>query len=789
MRFSLRTLLALEDNVFDVEQHQRLEQLLAHDTQAENTLHRIRYVMRNPMLGVPGLIDQREELDPNYVAEYLDHQMSKDVQENFEAYCLSTDKYLAEIASIHHVLTNVLGEPAQTSRDCRLKCYEACNAPRPLNQPPQPHQPQTQHFHPQGVPQESAPAKNMPFWQRWFPQRTAPQVTHEPNAPGRQASSPIWTFLMIGMCICTLLFGWQQIEKKAAENKRQTAESQERDSEVLSEYPPVRSAERPVSSSNPYHQIVPQPDVFYHVAATPFAQSGHSTPAWEQPDSRPAEPIQQTGYAMPTAPTENVAVSLPDDPFAVSVGTVPQTVLPDHSDTDNPFQHTVISEVEVPEVAASIPAGRPHIDEPATEPLPTELPLTTAARLESPSDRVLPEIIRGESIRSNDAIIAFQPIQPVSRSPIDSPSAVPPAALPPRAPVSDSSVPQARPPYAIMQTSMQASTQMPDEVPDEAESPESVVPAEIVETEVALQERPILGRTISTNYPSVIFSADSVGDGWQLPDLPFDIHAEQYLLTSDPFRGTFELADSFRIEMIGDAKLCILPLDENGLPGIFVDYGRIIIRPLRPNQSLRIAMERARGTVSVQGTESTLFIDSFSEITIPATNARASESQGPKTSPILGFVPRQGEQIVWQADNQIQPFQVTSQGGMMLQSERYEFGQVILANWLGTMSIQPEHRMLAELCRQSFAEAAGDDGRALDRLIRHEFPSVRVLGLRLCGDLGDFTVPLKETKKLSKEEEPIRNVLNQYFEAVLRRDAETLQRLADAIENVRQVER
>jgi hypothetical protein len=37
------------------------------------------------MLGVPGLVDRQEELDPNYVAEYLDHQMPNNVQDQFES--------------------------------------------------------------------------------------------------------------------------------------------------------------------------------------------------------------------------------------------------------------------------------------------------------------------------------------------------------------------------------------------------------------------------------------------------------------------------------------------------------------------------------------------------------------------------------------------------------------------------------------------------------------------------------------------------------------------------------
>ncbi|MDR1141805.1 MAG: hypothetical protein LBL62_08945, partial [Planctomycetaceae bacterium] len=129
MRLSLRTLLAFEDHIFDQEQHQQLERLIPKHDAASTMLNRIRSTVRNPRLGVPGLVDQREELDPNLVAEYLDHQMPEEVQERFENYCLSSDKYLAEITSIHHVLSNVLGEPARTSRECRQCCYDLYRLP------------------------------------------------------------------------------------------------------------------------------------------------------------------------------------------------------------------------------------------------------------------------------------------------------------------------------------------------------------------------------------------------------------------------------------------------------------------------------------------------------------------------------------------------------------------------------------------------------------------------------------------------------------------------------------
>jgi len=720
MRLSLRTLLAFEDNVFDVEQHRRLAQLLPTDRTAEATLQRIRSVVHDPMLGVPGLVDHQEELDPNYVAEYLDHQMPNNVQDQFESYCLSADKYLAEIASVHHILTNVLGEPARTSRDCRLKCYDALtpggesvagslDSNAAADSLPK-------HFRPYDAPQEMIVVKpttnrQLTIWNRFFPAKNQVKKGEE-QAPVEQKSS-LWTFCIIGLIACTLLLGWQQIEKQRLAQKLRenllhaTSEVQALNSDAL-------------NSDN---------------IASPY-YADQLPGAVESPES-----IEQAIFVSEHNTTEHSGVN---DPFAI-IAARPERTAPQA------------------EFFKPIPLTKPEETQPTEEEITNALPgMEIAAAKES-----LPEL--------DDSVITFQAIKPTTKIPLD---VLNRQNLYPSLPVSawqtnGESVSSA-PPF-------NAPVQRPRPSLNTQSSPQPITQA----SAVGVLPR-VLGRAEPMGQPSLIFTAPTSRDSWQLPPLPFDLNGGQYLLTAAPFRGTLEMTVGFRIEMIGDTKLCILPLDISGVPGIFVDYGRIIIRPLKPNQSLRIETTKSRGTVSTTGTESMLFIDTFAEVFDPPKTVKPVEEQKTRTSPILGFVPKDGERIVWKLNSQQQPLSVDTQGSVLLQSDQYRFGEIPhLPNWLGEMPMLPDNRMLAEACRRCFSDANGNGEQALTWLSEHESRAVRTLGFRLWGDLGRFDIPLAVVSAKRQEDEAICQVLKQYFNEVMRRDEESVHRLADAIDIVK----
>ena len=123
MRLSLKTILAYSDNLFDTEFRFSVEKRIGDEGMAGYLVDRVRSVVRNPNMPVPGRLGEKEELSANLVAAYLDGLLSETEQSQFETICLRSDIYLSEVACTHQILTTILGQPAKLNRDCRLRIY------------------------------------------------------------------------------------------------------------------------------------------------------------------------------------------------------------------------------------------------------------------------------------------------------------------------------------------------------------------------------------------------------------------------------------------------------------------------------------------------------------------------------------------------------------------------------------------------------------------------------------------------------------------------------------------
>src|SRR6185436_13130547 len=127
MRLTLRTLLAYLDDVLDPADKEELAQKIQSSDFAEDLVHRTRDTVRRLRLSAPQLIGNGVGLDPNSVAEYLDNVMPPDAVGDYERICLESDVHLAEAAACHHVLTMILGQPADVDPITRQRMYTIAN--------------------------------------------------------------------------------------------------------------------------------------------------------------------------------------------------------------------------------------------------------------------------------------------------------------------------------------------------------------------------------------------------------------------------------------------------------------------------------------------------------------------------------------------------------------------------------------------------------------------------------------------------------------------------------------
>lgn len=136
MRLTLRTLLAYMDDILEPADHEDLGKKIEASDFATELIHRSRDTVRRLRLGAPAVLaddsgdvlDSVDLGDANSVAEYLDNTLPPEQVADFERMCLEPgmqpDMHLAEVASCHHILTMVLGEPAEVEADLKSRVYQ-----------------------------------------------------------------------------------------------------------------------------------------------------------------------------------------------------------------------------------------------------------------------------------------------------------------------------------------------------------------------------------------------------------------------------------------------------------------------------------------------------------------------------------------------------------------------------------------------------------------------------------------------------------------------------------------
>jgi hypothetical protein len=152
MRLTLRTLLAWLDDTLQPTQVREIGSQVAESPFAQELTERIHRVTRQRRLSVPNSSGP-DGTDPNVVASYLDNDLDPEPVAEYEKQCLTSDVKLAEVASVHQILS-LLGQKVRVPAEAKSRMYqlvkgrETVRERSPSNRKPQSPEPVTRPIQP-----------------------------------------------------------------------------------------------------------------------------------------------------------------------------------------------------------------------------------------------------------------------------------------------------------------------------------------------------------------------------------------------------------------------------------------------------------------------------------------------------------------------------------------------------------------------------------------------------------------------------------------------------------------
>lgn len=131
MRLTLRTLLAWLDDTLSASEVRQIGQNVAESPVARELVERINRVTRQRRLAVPSS-NGPDSTDPNLVASYLDNELTPEEVAEYEKRCLTSDVHLAEVASVHQILS-LIGQKAKVPPEARFRMYRLVKGREAVN--------------------------------------------------------------------------------------------------------------------------------------------------------------------------------------------------------------------------------------------------------------------------------------------------------------------------------------------------------------------------------------------------------------------------------------------------------------------------------------------------------------------------------------------------------------------------------------------------------------------------------------------------------------------------------
>ncbi|WP_442483907.1 hypothetical protein [Aeoliella sp. SH292] len=517
MRLTLRTLLAYMDDILDPADQESLAKQVAESEKATELIHRTRDATRRLRLGAPPVIGDGMELDPNSAAEYLDSTMSADDMTEYQQVCLDSDVHLAEVASCHHILTMVLGEPAEIDPEMRQRMY---GVPERLDE--------WRRLRLDGAHRATTSAAAPVAAAAVSPMRRSDSgedepITEVPDYLKAGERSGIGRVLMA--CAAALLLGFGAYALFGPDGML-TAKPEVAQNDPKTE---GSATEQPAAAANDTADtdVEPVPDL-----------SGEST----------AEPEIELG-TPPTPPAANPATETPtaEAPFANEAGTGEMTLPPVRGLDEN------TAEATTPPVEPTTP--------PVTDTVPATTPDATAP------DAASPDVAAATPSTMPDTVA-----QPVTPPVVETP----PVAVAPRVEGTAATEPGTEATATAEPDRAAMNTDVPDPLMGPLETPDALAPATEGTGTAELPADAPLGTLVATDQ--VLLEVDPQSGEWfRLPPRASIVAGEQ-LLSLPTYRPSLALVSGLRVEFSNAASMTLGFAADGKTPRLDVAYGRFLLQ-------------------------------------------------------------------------------------------------------------------------------------------------------------------------------------------------------------------
>jgi len=272
--------------------------------------------------------------------------------------------------------------------------------------------------------------------------------------------------------------------------------------------------------------------------------------------------------------------------------------------------------------------------------------------------------------------------------------------------------------------------------------PSEVVPGEPVEettpappTEPAPLPPEEVGQLVSS--AQILLKLDTDTGAWRrLPDQQA-LMSDELLLSLPTYRPAIVLSDQIKLVLIDEARVRLLACDQEGIHGVNVDYGRLVIKTAAGAGSrLRLQLGERAGVVTFADAESALAVE---------VRRESASTQDPETQPgplKVDLYAHTGR-ILWQEGAGREPVAVSAPLRLTLNDQPLEAVAVAeFPDWLLTDTISPLDRRASGTVAEAVSVGRPVE-LTLGELVEHRQKEVRQLALRCLAAIGDFELLVK----------------------------------------------